>query len=102
MYMIFRHGHQVNCAWTFNDTMNQWLDLGVHTEACMTLPETCSAAGGAISLWINILSCPDYGGIISSRRDESSGFRIHCVNGNTWYDFSQDFVVGAIKMTLWW
>ena len=39
-----------------NHSLNQWLDLGIHTEACMTIPETC-CEGGAISFWINIRSC---------------------------------------------
>ena len=68
----------MNLAWTFNGTKKQWVDLGTHTEACMTPPETCGAAGGAISLWVNVLagykfySC----GIISSRTAYTSGFML--------------------------
>ena len=69
---------QVNSALTLNRTNNQWVDLGIHTEACMTRPETCGAAGGAISLWINVIECPINGGIISSRAEGSSGSRIVC------------------------
>ena len=58
---------QVNCALSLNRTRNQWVDLGIHTETCITRPETCGAAGGAISLWINVIDgswCS--GGIVSS------------------------------------
>ena len=60
--------YQMNNAWTVDRTKNQWVDLGIHTEACMTRPETCGAAGGAISVWINLISC-SHGGIISSYSD---------------------------------
>ena len=49
--------YQVNCALSLNRSRSQWVDLGIHTEACMTRPQTCGAAGGAISVWINIADC---------------------------------------------
>ena len=58
-------------AVTLNHTKKQWVDLGVHTEACMTRPETCGAPGGAISVWINAIECPVYCGIMST--DQASG-----------------------------
>ena len=58
--------NQVNSAWALNRTPNQWIDLGIHAGACITHPETCSA-GGAISLWVNILMhTPFYDGIVSA------------------------------------
>ena len=57
----------MNCALTLNHTRSQWVDLGIHTEACMTQPHTCGAAGGAISVRINVIDCPSScGGIVSS------------------------------------
>ena len=61
-------------------TKQQWVDLGMHTEACMTRPETCGAAGGAISVWINAIYYDYYSGIpgiISSNPDDSSGLLIY-------------------------
>ena len=58
----------------------QWVDFGIHTEACMTRPETCGAAGGAISVWINILDgLGNKEGILSSLVKEwTTGSRIVC------------------------
>ena len=59
---------------------SQWIDLETHPEAvCMTQPETCVAAGGAISVWVNAIDCPQTAGIITSIGDrDKSGFRIWC------------------------
>ena len=71
--------YQVNFAWSLDRTKNQWVDLGVHTEACITRPETCGAAGGAISLWMNVIDCTDGAdGIVSSHAGSGSGFFIYC------------------------
>ena len=58
--------YQVNSAVSLDRTRNQWVDLGIHSEACMTRPETCGTAGGAISLWVKVIDCPRYAGIIPS------------------------------------
>ena len=43
---------------------------------------TCSTAGGAISVWINILDCNSHGGIVTTRDDYSpTGSIIHCASG---------------------
>ena len=73
---------QVNLAWTFNAAQKQWVDLGFHTEACMTRPETCTT-GGAISLWVNIQGSGPQG-IISSCAAMTSGFRLFVSNGDIW------------------
>ena len=69
----------MNSALTLDHREKQWVDLGIHTEACMTRPETCGAAGGAISLWMNLNECSgSKKGFISSRRSRDytgiSGF----------------------------
>ena len=61
----------MNKALTSDSTQRQWIDLGIHTEACMTLPETCSAAGGAISLWVKVAECKDSAGFISSKSTQA-------------------------------
>ena len=48
---IYANNDQVNSALALDHTQRQWVDLGIHTEACMTRPDTCGSAGGAISLW---------------------------------------------------
>ena len=68
---------QVNKALNLDKTKSQWIDLGIHSEACMTRPETCGAAGGAISLWVNLFDCP-FGAIISTLVDGSQGAAINC------------------------
>ena len=63
----------------------------------MTQPDTCGEAGGAISLWYRVISCPlDSGtdnqfsgsvgrGIITSIESlNSTGFHIYCRRGLTW------------------
>ena len=59
--------HQVNKALTLDHTRSQWVDLGIHKQACMAQPETCGSAGGAISLWVKMVDCStEPCGIISS------------------------------------
>ena len=69
--------YQVNSALTLNHTRRQWIDLGIHPEVCMTQLDTCGAAGGAISLWLRVLDCSDWAGVLSSR-DSGTGFQIYC------------------------
>ena len=58
----------------------------------MTRPETCDAAGGAaISLWLRLIDCPDWAGVISSH-DSGSGFVLHLgiiITGNKWGTISR-------------
>ena len=78
--------YQVNNAWTVDRTKRQWVDLGIDTEACMTLPETCGAAGGAISLWMNVIDCQWFGGTVSSLKSGTTGSMIYCRSSYIWYD----------------
>ena len=55
----------------------------------MTLPEACGEAGGAISLWINVIDCPSSssGGIVSSYQSVgTTGIRTYCSNSNILYE----------------
>ena len=48
----------------------------------MTRPETCGAAGGALSLWFKINDCGSGGGVVSTFA-KLGGFLISCYeNGN--------------------
>ena len=58
----------MNFALTLDHTKKQWVDLGIHTEACMTRPETCGAAGGAISVWVKIRDCHGQGELSRHKR----------------------------------
>ena len=74
--------NQVNSAVSLDHIRRQWIDLGLHSEACMTRPETCGEAGGAISAWVNLVECPSSGdGIVSSYGDGSDGSVISCSDG---------------------
>ena len=66
-----------------NISRSQWVDLGIHPEACMTLPETCGASGGAVSFWMKLVDCHDFGGIISSLTLNETGLRVYCNNNMT-------------------
>ena len=71
---------KINSAVSTDRTRNQWIDLETHPDvACMTRPETCGAAGGAISVWVNVIDCPQTAGIITSIDDpDKNGFSIWC------------------------
>ena len=83
LYYLF---NQVNYALSLNQTHHQWVDLGIHTEACMTQPETCGAAGGAISLWLNIMTCDLWAGFVSSYIHGRTGFHMLCSANDIGYD----------------
>ena len=68
--------YQANLGWILDHTKNQWVDLGIHTEACMAQPDTYDQDGGAISLWVNMLECGTECGIISSIAYRTTGSRI--------------------------
>ena len=73
----------MNNALTLDGTMSQWADLGIHTEVCMTRPETCGEAGGAISMWVNVIGCQGWdGGIISTLGFGRTGAVIFCGHGH--------------------
>ena len=77
----------MNSALTLDHTSDQWIDLGIHTEASMTRPETCGAAGGTISVWVNVDDSPSAEvGIISSFQSSGSGSVIYYSATNFRYD----------------
>ena len=80
---------QINSAVKSDRNHRQWIDLGVHTEACMALPGTCGTAGGAISLWVKVIDCPsnESCGIITTLQGgRFQGLLIRCFEGNIKYN----------------
>ena len=74
-------------ALSVDRTKKQWIDLGIHTEACMTRPETCGEAGGAISLWVNLIDCPSaVCGIVSTVTFKAAGSVIYWSSAAIGYD----------------
>ena len=69
---------KVNSAWSLDRTRSQWVDLGIHTETCMSRPETCGVAGGAISIWLNEIDCSSGNAGILSSFGPSTGSVIIC------------------------
>ena len=47
----------------------------------MTRPDTCGAAGGAVSLWLKENSCIGVSGMLTARTKSGTGFNIYCTNG---------------------
>ena len=76
---------QLGSAWTVNSTNREWIDLGSHREACMTIPETCGSEGGAVSLWMNTSECVSdgYGSFITTKT-YGAGFSILFINDRLW------------------
>ena len=68
----------MNLAWTVDHTKNQWVDLGIHTEVCMSQSKTCGVVGGAFGMWFSIVTCPLWAEIISSKIDGGTGSALYC------------------------
>ena len=64
--------------------MKHWIDLGIHTEAYITQPDTVGAAGTAMSFWMYIIQCNYWGGGLITSRHASTGFQMLCYCGKLW------------------
>ena len=60
-------------------TRQQWVDLGVQTDACLVIPDSCGPEGAAVAFWVNIYYCS---GIMSSYTSYSTGFFIYCFDAD--------------------
>ena len=70
-----------------NLTNQEWVTLGdLSNVACLTIPNSCGSAGAALSLWIRILDCPRYSGIITTQYRIREGFCILCNNDQIRWD----------------
>ena len=49
-------------------------------EVCLTHPESCGAAGAAISLWFRVNQCFVAGAIVSTVYNSSAGYHINCLS----------------------
>ena len=59
-------------ALPLDHTKKQWVDLEIQPETCMARMD-CGEAGGAVSMWIRVISCPVNCGIISSHVSGNAG-----------------------------
>ena len=70
---------QFNNAVHTDRTQHQSVELGdLSVYACLTIPESCGSAGGALSVWIKIEDCAGEGGIISSDQYFQEGLVVRC------------------------
>ena len=76
----------MNNSLSLDRTRSQWVDLGYNTNVCIALPEICGAAGGAISLWMKMMDCSGYQGIISTHNSARTGLILFCNGDNLQYD----------------
>ena len=68
-----------NSAVYTDRSQNQTVNLGdLSAHACLTIPESCGSAGGALSVWIKIEDCSGNGGIISLNQNGYEGLLISC------------------------
>ena len=65
--------------------MSQWVYLGYQINVCMSRPDNCAAAGGAVSFWMKVTDCSGYHGIVSSQHSTGAGFVIFCVGNSLGY-----------------
>ena len=52
------------------------MDLGILTEACITRPEICGAAGGPLGFWIRRIYWNTQREVISSHAETGTYFQI--------------------------
>ena len=64
----------------------------------MTWPETCGAAGGAISLWVNVIECPGLTGIVSSYAGKTSSLVV-CAYDQIRYDLTKPYTTFSHFLT---
>ena len=79
---------KINKALVTDRSLNQWVDLGVLYEACITVPDTCGPEGAAISVWVKIHVCGNSDGFLSSQKylnPLKTGFLIFCVGDSIQY-----------------
>ena len=46
--------------------LEQWLDLGNQSQACVTIPETCGTQGGTLSVWFKVIDYQPHSAIIGN------------------------------------
>ena len=69
---------QINTVVKTNRDLQQWLNLGDQSQACITIPESCGNQGGTVSAWVKRGDCISQGGIISSLIQPQTSFSIYC------------------------
>ena len=68
----------------FDKTKKQWGDLGVLFDRnCLVKPSSCAKA--SLSVWLDIFSCDNLEGVLSSFIDHGEGIAIECSGGEIVY-----------------
>ena len=73
---------QVNSAVSTDRFAQQWINLGIYLEVCMTHPESCGASGGAISLWFRVIDGGIAGAVVTTVSNSSAGYHIYTFGGS--------------------
>ena len=79
-FILFAVVIQIGNAVRTDDSQSQWVDLGdLSGVTCFANPDTCAPAGATVSLWVKILNCPTYHGILTANaRVDHTGLRVQC------------------------
>ena len=80
-FPMLTYNLKIGGAILLNHTRKQWVDLGIHTEACITRPETCGEAGAAVAFWMRI-----------NRHDINLGSII-----SSWSIYSAAMIIGVMS-----
>ena len=67
-------------------SLEQWLDLGDQSKACITIPESCGAQGETVSSWVKLAESNTDGAMISSMKQDGTSFSFFYHYGETLYD----------------
>ena len=91
----------MNGAVSTNRSRFQHIDLGIHTEACMTVPGTCGTSGGAISLWYRMTECSSLGAIVKTfQGSHSGGTSIHCEGQQVMLVAQTEFIIVLLLLSI--
>ena len=84
-----------------NKSRFQHIDLGIHTEACMTVPGTCGTSGGAISLWYRVTERSSLGAIVTTLQDfHSGGTSISCDGQQVLLVAKTEFIIVILLLSI--
>ena len=83
--MTFFFSLKVNKAIATNSSQKQWVNLGIMSEACITLPDTCGPEGAAVAVWVKIYKCANSNGFLSSLKSGKTGFMFYCFTASIRY-----------------
>ena len=78
----------------------QFIDLGIHTVACMTIPGTCGTSGGAISVWYRVVYCNQLGSVVTTAQNLTSGGSIiYCTAGEVVLVAQKELIIKSLLLS---